>query len=119
MSTDTFDTMKSFHALKAAGVPDKQAEAQVAVMADAFAINRKELATKDDLRSSEQRLDAKIELMRTELKADNELLRTELKADIREVEQRLGAKSDLLKWMVGAVIFIGSGILVRLFFPAH
>ncbi len=83
MAVATFDTLKFANSLKAAGVPDKQAEAEAAAISEALAANFKDLATKDDLLQ-----------LRTELK--NELLqvRTELKNDIRETEQRLNAKID-------------------------
>jgi hypothetical protein len=85
MTLTTFDTLKYANTLKAAGVPEKQAEAEASALADALAVNLKDLVTKDDLRSTEQRLDAKI---------------------------------DLLKWMVGVLIALTSAVLVRLlFFP--
>lgn len=39
MTTLTFDTLKFADTLKAAGVPDKQAEAQARALADAFSSN--------------------------------------------------------------------------------
>jgi hypothetical protein len=97
MATTTFDTLKFANSLKAAGVPDKQAEAQANVLGEALAINFKEVATKDDLttaiRETEQRLNAKI---------DN-----------------LAAKFDgqftLLKWMIGLSISLNVAVLIRLF----
>jgi hypothetical protein len=98
MVVATFDTLKFANALKAAGVPDKQAEAEAAVLADAFSVNLKELVTKDDLRQAlgetEQRLNAKIDLVRSDL----------------------GGQITLVRWMLGVVISIGVAILVRLFF---
>ncbi len=96
MVVATFDT------LKAAGVPEKQAEAQAAVLAEALAVNFKELVTKDDLsqalRETEQRLNAKIDLVRTELDA------------------KFDGEIKLLKWMVGLCISLLIAVLVRLFF---
>ena len=55
------------------------------------------------------------------------LLRKEMQSDLRETEQRLNAKIDslaakvdgqitLLKWMLGLVITLNVGVLIRLFF---
>lgn len=45
MSTLTFDTLKFANRLKAAGVPDQQAEAEAEVLAEALEVNLKDLAT--------------------------------------------------------------------------
>src|SRR5436190_957859 len=74
MAVATFDTLKFANTLKAAGVPAQQAEAQASVLAEALAVNFKELATKDDLAQ----------------------LRAEWKSDLRETEQRLNARIDSL-----------------------
>lgn len=47
MSTITFDTLKFANTLKAAGVPDKQAEAEARAVADA--IGEVDVATKRDI----------------------------------------------------------------------
>ena len=104
MATTTFDTLKFANTLKAAGVSDKQAEAQASVLGDALAVNFKELATKDDLTTQ----------------------RTDLQNDIRQTEQRLNAKIDNLaakfegqftplKWMIGLSISLNVAVLIRLF----
>jgi hypothetical protein len=115
MAVATFDTLKYANTLKAAGVPDKQAEAQASVLAEALAVNFKELATKEDLAQ----------------------LRAEWKSDLRELEQRLNARIDglaakvdgqiasftarfdgqitLLKWMIGLAISLNVAVLIRLF----
>ena len=49
MAAITFDTLKYANRLKAAGVPDKQAEAEAEVLAEALEVNLKELVTKEDL----------------------------------------------------------------------
>ena len=87
MTAAMFDTLKYANTLKAAGVPDKQAEAQAVVLADALAVNFKDLAAKDDLKQA-------IDLLR---------------ADIN-------GQFTLLKWMVGALIPLVIGVLVRLLF---
>ena len=82
MPVATFDTLKYANALKASGMPDKQAEIQAEVLSEALQVNFKELATKDDIKA----LDEKINHLR-----------------------------DLFKWMIGVVITINVGILIRLF----
>ena len=49
MAAITFDTLKYANRLKAAGVPDKQAEAEAEVLSEALEVNLKELVTKEDL----------------------------------------------------------------------
>ena len=80
MAVATFDTLKFANSLKAAGVPDKQAEAEAAAISEALAANFKDLVTKEDLKNELLQL-------RTELKNDGLQLRTELKSDIRDTEQ--------------------------------
>ena len=98
MAATTFDTLKFANTLKAAGVPDKQAEAQANVLGDALAVNFKELATKDDLTAAigeaEQRLNAKI---------DN-------------LAAKIDGQVTLLKWMIGLSISLNVAVLIRLFF---
>ena len=50
MTTATFDTLKFANRLKAAGVPDKQAEAEAEALSDALEINLKPMVTEDLLR---------------------------------------------------------------------
>ncbi|MCX7093880.1 MAG: DUF1640 domain-containing protein [Methylobacter sp.] len=85
MTAITFDTYKFIRTLKAAGVPEGQAEA----FSEAFkeAQGEAELATQHDI--------------------------TDVRRDIRELEQRLESKIDkvtsdlkvdLIKWVTGALI---------------
>jgi len=60
MTTVTFDTLKFANRLKAAGVPEKQAEAEAEILAEALEVNAKNLATKEDLVMLEQRIVIKI-----------------------------------------------------------
>ena len=86
MAISGFDALRYYEALKAAGVPEKQAMVQAKVQANAFrdfsAIQeekaRNELAIKGDLRETELRLQ-------------------------KEIEQ---AKTSLLKWQTGIAIVI-------------
>lgn len=73
----TFDTLKFANTLKEAGVPDKQAEAEARAVADAFASNASELATKGDI----ARLEAasKADIARLENKIESMELRLTIK----------------------------------------
>ncbi len=89
MAALTFDTLKFANRLKAAGVPDKQAEAQAEALAEVLEVNLKELATKEDLKT----------------------LGLELRRELAET------KADVIKWMVGlalAQISLLVGILIKL-----
>ena len=134
MAVATFDTLKFANTLKAAGVPDKQAEAQAVAFGEAFQVNLKDLATKDDILATRNDLKREIEDVRKDVKQEIESVRKDLKHEMKEMEQRLNARIDLvasdlkssrselkgdiqlLKWMAGAAITIGVAILVRLFF---
>jgi len=64
MSTLVFDTLQYANKLKAAGVPDKQAEVQAEAMAE---IVEEKLATKTDLKQLEQSVDLKLANLKNEL----------------------------------------------------
>lgn len=92
MAVATFDTLKYAKALKAAGVPSDQAEAQTDALQEAFQVNLKELVTKDDLKLAITELTAKIDSSATSLKSE----------------------TSLLKWMLGVNVTVTVGILIRL-----
>lgn len=82
MASVTFDTLKFANRLKAAGVPDKQAEAEAEALAEVMEINLRDLATKEDL----------------------ERFKTDIQRDLRELEQRMTIKlGTLMAVAVGAV----------------
>lgn len=58
MTTLTFDTLKFANRLKAAGVPDKQAEAEAEALAEALSesVKASDLTNKSDLHDSEVRI---------------------------------------------------------------
>jgi len=85
MSAITFDTLKFANRLKAAGVPDKQAEAEAEVLADALEVNLKDLSTKADLLAT----------------------KVELQQEMKMLEQRLIIK-------LGALIAVAIGIVAAL-----
>lgn len=81
--------------MKAAGVPDKQAEAMAEVQADVFDRNLEEWVTKRDFQALE---------LRIEIKLEKELapIRTEL---------------AVVKWMLGIQMAGVIAILIKTFFP--
>jgi hypothetical protein len=86
-------TLKFSDTLKAAGVPDKQAEAEARAVADAFASSASDLATNGDVR---------------DLRNEMELLRR----DMLSMEQRLTIK-------LGAFITVAVGILIAVLRVSH
>ena len=88
MTTITFDTLKFSDSLKAAGVPDKQAEAEARALAEAFASSSTDVATKSDVRE-----------VRTEI----DLMRK----DMQSMELRLTIK-------LGAFLTVAVGVLFTL-----
>ncbi len=133
MAVAPFDTLKFANTLKAAGVPDKQAEAEAAAFAEVLQINLKELATKEDLALLGKDLRREISDVRREIgDARDELkreigdVRDELKREIGDVRADTKSQFDtfrakmngdfaLLRWMLGAVLAALIGILIRLF----
>ena len=59
MATITFDTLKFANKLKSAGVLPEHAEAEAEALADIFEVNLKEVATKEDIKHLEERIDSK------------------------------------------------------------
>ena len=83
MTTTTFDTLGYFEKLKAVGVPEEQAKVQANTMREVI---EDKLATKQDLRELEARVDIKL-------------------AEL---------KNDLLRWMFGIAV-AQVAIIVALF----
>jgi hypothetical protein len=59
VATITFDTLKFANKLKSAGVLPEHAEAEAEALADIFEVNLKEVATKEDIKHLEERIDSK------------------------------------------------------------
>ena len=144
MSVATFDTLKFANTLKAAGVPEKQAEAQAVAFAEVIQINFKDQATKGDLAATakdvrqelkdvEQRLTARINDVEQSLTTKIKDVEQSLTAKIKESEQGLTAKIDgsiaevkvqiaqvkgelvLVRWMLGVLVGGVVAVLIRLF----
>ena len=102
-----FDTHRFVKHLTENGFTEQQAE----VLADEQVhLLNTNLATQADIAAIHQDIAAihqAIDALRQETKADIEILRQETKASIAEV------KSDLIKWLVGALIAQG-GLVVAL-----
>ena len=138
-----FDTHRFVKHLTENGFTEQQAEvladeqvsllnSNLATQADVAAIQRDiaaihrdidalRQATKADIASVQREIEAlrqetkaDIEALRQETKADIEVLRQETKASIAGVQREIAeVKSDLIKWMVGALIAQG-GVIVAL-----
>ena len=144
MSVATFDTLKFANTLKAAGVPEKQAEAQAVAFAEVIQINFKDQATKGDLAATakdvrqelkdvEQRLTARINDVEQSLTTKIKDVEQSLTAKIKDSEQGLTAKIDgsiaevkvqiaqvkgelvLVRWMLGVLVGGVVAVLIRLF----
>lgn len=91
MTNATFDSLAYFEKLKAAGIPEQQATVQASALRDFSTFldeeNRRELATKGDLRETELRLQKGIEQVRSKIKS------TELR---------------LLKWQSGIALALAA-----------
>jgi hypothetical protein len=90
--TLSFDTLKFAKRMKAAGMPERQAEEEAAALADvmAEAMNTSDLATKQDIAN----LDAKITETQTGLEA--KITETKAGLEVRIAE----TKADLVRWVV-------------------
>ncbi|VTT97645.1 Phage-related protein OS=Burkholderia rhizoxinica (strain DSM 19002 / CIP 109453 / HKI 454) GN=RBRH_04009 PE=4 SV=1: DUF1640 [Gemmataceae bacterium] len=97
MAVATFDTLKFANTLKAAGVPDKQAEAQAVAFAEVIQINFKDLVTKDDLATATKELKQEIADARKEAKQDTADLRKETKQEFADLRKEIGDLRKELK----------------------
>ena len=89
-------------------------EEQVAALAEYF---DEQLATKADLAAAEARLNSTLVQVRGEV----DLVRSELKAEAARLETKIEqARSDTIKWVIGAAFAQAATILAVLrFFPGH
>ncbi len=117
-----FDTHRFVKRLTGCGFTERQAET---LAEEHVALLNANLATKADVEGARadiealrQETKAGIEALRQETKAGIEALRQETKAGIEALRQETKAaievsKSDLMKWMIGALIAQG-GLVVAL-----
>ena len=114
MAVATFDTLKFANTLKAAGVPEKQAEAQAVAFAEVIQINLKDLVTKDDLAQAVVEVRKEIQLSAKDTKDELKSESLKLNGKIDTIDARLRGEMLLLKWMFGATLTGMVGILIRL-----
>ncbi len=122
MAVTTFDTLKFANALKAAGVPDKQAEAEATVLSEFMQINIKELATKQDLEQlgkdlrqeiAQQGKDLRSEIAQSQFKLSQDILSLDAKFEKNNAQIR--GEQVLVRWMLGFVLAGIVALLIRLF----
>jgi Tfp pilus assembly protein PilO len=61
MAAITFDTLKYANRLKAAGAEPRIAEAEAEALAEVFELNLNEVATREDLKHTEERLNERLD----------------------------------------------------------
>jgi len=112
MAVATFDTLKFANTLKAAGVPDKQAEAQAVAFAEVIQINLKDLVTKDDLDvvSKEIKQEVKDAEQRVNTKIDNGL------NDVKVQFAAMKGEMVLIRWMLGLLVGGVATLVIRTIF---
>ena len=105
------DTLKQYDSLRASGIPDAQARAQVEVMSDGVS----GMATSDDLKRLEARLAdfaTKEDLRNLEVRLERRL---EERMDAKMAALRADIRSDMYK-MVAALAVGIAFLIVRSFF---
>ena len=127
--TTHFDSLEYAQRLERAGVPEDQAAVHAQVLQQALTqvvcpgqLSTAEDGMRQDLRQTEARLTAKIEAVRDDVDAKIERVRLELNAKIETVRVSLEAKIDVLRaefnfmrWMIGFLIAMNTGIIIKLF----
>lgn len=110
-ATAAFDTLKSANTLKAAGVPDKQAEAQAVAFAEVMQLDLNDFVTKDDLAAAvkDLRQESKDAEQRANVRIDAVL------AKLDTMDARHRGDLALLRWILGLLVTAVVGILVLLF----
>ena len=100
-----FDTLMYSEKLQAVGVTKEQAKVQAEALKEAFETH---MATKQDLKELELRLNAELQLVKQEVKQ----VELRLSAEIALVK----AEVNLLKWMTGLVLGGIIALIVKTFF---
>ena len=122
MSAIGFDTLKFARKLKAAGVPDEQAEAQAEVLGEAFLYNLDEIVTRDYLdaklakvHSRLDGLDGRMEAFEARMGVFETRMDTfegrmgSFEARMDSLESRMASLESqirLIAWMVGLIIVV-------------
>ena len=107
------DTLQIYSRLKSTGLSEESAREIAEVFRETIEEN---LASKNDLKTTESNLTKyiesvraelkkDIELLRAELKKDIELLRAELKKDIESVRTEIAeSKASIIRWVAGMLV---------------
>lgn len=140
MPVATFDTLKFSKALREAGVSEKQADAEAAVLSEVFSFNFRDVVTKDDLKAEIKHLEERIDFRLKDLETRVNAKFDQVYAKLDQVEARFNAKIDqldakveryatkangefvLIKWMLGVtltllVALVGIAIRFLVFAP--
>jgi hypothetical protein len=88
----TFDTLAFTKKLRAAGIPEDQAEAQAEALSDVLEVNLQDLTTKGDLRETELKIEAQM--------------------------MRLEGQMLLIKWMSGVSVAGILSLVIKTFFTS-
>jgi len=108
-----FDTLEYAHALKAAGFPAEQTEAQSRALAHALDAHGERLATQADLRTLEDKLDSRMD------KLDSRMDKLEIRfnGDMQSLRDDVTHQIQYLKLMIGVVGLGVAAALPKLYFP--
>ena len=119
MTVTTFDTLKFARKLKEAGITQQQAEAHAEALVEAFAVNLADLATKNDLKELELRIEAQLLAFKVDFNHALTELEMKINAQFHPIKSELLVlKSELflLKWMMGFMLAGMVSLLVKTFF---
>jgi len=106
MGSIAFDTLAYVKRLKAAGVPESQAEAQAETFVE---IIEGRLATRVDLRRTESVLRKDLEQIRSDLKKDLEQIRSDSEKEHKQIrfdsaKEHAKTKLEIIKWTAGMLL---------------
>ena len=102
----TIDTLNIYTRLKSTGLSEESAKEIAEVFRETLEEN---LASKNDLKTTESNLTKYIESVRAELKKEIELVRSELRKEIELVRSELRkeiaeSKAGTIKWVAGMLV---------------
>ncbi len=103
-----FDTLKFANRLKTAGVPAAHAEAEAEALAEVLEINLQGLATKQDLRELELKLESKIDKGFADVHKGF--------IDAHKGFAEIKGEMLLLKWMFGVIVTSLVALIIKAFF---
>ncbi|WCF27975.1 DUF1640 domain-containing protein [Xylella fastidiosa] len=108
MTSVAFDTLKFANRLKTAGVPAAHAEAEAEALAEVLETNLQDLATKQDLRELELKLESKIDKGFAEVHKGF--------IDVHKGFAEIKGEMLLLKWMFGVIVTSLIALIIKAFF---